>query len=57
MEMDLDELARHERERLAVGPLEGHVAHRGREHSAFGESERKVFDHGAETERMSSPLY
>ncbi len=47
MEMDLHELARHERERLAVGALERHVAHGRREHVAFGELEREMFDHGA----------
>ncbi len=43
--MDLQELARHERQRLAVDALERQVAHRGREHVAVDEAELEVFGH------------
>ena len=55
--MDLHELAGHERERLAVGAFEGHVADGRSEHVAGGQAEREMFDHGGETRSLGSPLY
>jgi hypothetical protein len=46
MEMDLQELARHEGQRLAVGALERKVAHGGRQHVAFDETELEMVGHG-----------
>ncbi len=41
MEMDLQELPRHEGQRLTVDALERHVTHGGRQHGAVDETELK----------------